>query len=147
MSKIQKYTCLNQNCPTGEMLVGLGFRCWMAGYTNCEFNSWKTGWDIYSNELGVIGARTTIKELSSWVQSIRTNTRRDISVEPLETNDFNTDEKAAIAVIAACQNNTCPALAACVEALIGEGETEPVIAASHQLANELIYNNIYLNSA
>ena len=50
-----------------ERLVGVGFRCWLAGYQTDDINCWETGWNLFASELGPASAKTAVTELSCWV--------------------------------------------------------------------------------
>ncbi len=35
-----------------EWLVGVGFRCWLAGYDTGDIACWENGWNAYAQALG-----------------------------------------------------------------------------------------------
>ena len=51
-----------------EWLVGVGFRCWLAGYDTGDIACWETGWNEYSRVLGTERAKRAVTELACWVQ-------------------------------------------------------------------------------
>ncbi len=112
---------------TPARLVGLGFRGWVAGYEYQDTSCWENVWETYSVQLGAGPAKRAITELSAWVRVLRQTAERRIEIYPAGCMRFCRDECIAIAVIAACQQNACPALHACAEALIGTGAVEPML--------------------
>jgi hypothetical protein len=112
---------------TPERLVGLGFRHWVAGYQTGNLHCWESAWSVYERALGGRNARLAVSELSSWVKSVSAAARRDISVLPANCRDFCRDECLAVAMVAACQHNTCPALKACTFALIESSMIDEVV--------------------
>jgi hypothetical protein len=120
--------------PKGERLVGLGFRCWLSGYQSGTIRSWETCWTHYCRELGSRNARAAMTDLSSWVDSVRCNAKRDIELCPFECASFCNDEKLAISLIAASAQDGCPALRACAAALLGTDRVEPVLKTAAHFA-------------
>lgn len=118
----------------GERLVGLGFRCWLSGYQNRTIRSWEACWKHYCHELGSRNARVAMTDLSSWVNSVRCHTLRDIELCPFECASFCEDEKLAISLIAASAHGGCPALRACAAALLGSDQVEPVLKTAAHFA-------------
>ncbi len=129
---------LQQNDQTADALVGLGFRYWMAGYQNHKFDYWTHGWKFFTDELGAANARPVVTALAAFVQEVHCHAKRPIEVAlPGEVSPFCRDECKAIALVAACQTEVCPALQACAQALIGDQDPERVICASSCFANKL----------
>ena len=129
---------------TPEQLVGLGFRYWMSGYQQNDFQFWTSSWDFYTKELGAPAARSVVTDLASWVQEIHSSAGRPIKIAAKKAPHFCRDECMAVSLIAACQNNVCPALKACAQALIGDQDIESVIAASEGFAFKLADYDIRL---
>jgi len=132
-------------------LVGLGFRCWLAGYETHDINCWETGWNVYARELGATKAKAAIGELSCWVRAIHTSTCRRIETYPFGCAGFCQDECMAISMIAASQHSACPAMRACAFTLLGTSEIDGVVDAAtsfgdilldagHQLSDSAIFN-------
>ena len=138
--------CLNISISskTPEQLVGLGFRYWMAGYQQNNFDYWTSSWDFFTKELGASTARSVVTELACWVQEIHRIADRKILISEKKAPEFCRDECMAISLIAACQNDICPALRACAQALIGDCEIETVVTASQGFAFKLSDHDIYL---
>jgi len=110
-----------------ELLVGYGFRGWIAGYQTGDVSCWEQVWRLYSNLLGSSRAKVAVGELSAWAKSVAAAARHGVEVKPLGACDFCRDECLAISMIAACQHNTCPAMRACAFALIESSLVEDVL--------------------
>src|SRR5689334_24415581 len=52
-----------------EQLVGIGFRCWLAGYETGEIACWEQAWTAYADVLGNADAKRALGDLSCWVRS------------------------------------------------------------------------------
>jgi hypothetical protein len=102
-----------------DRLVGLGFRCWLAGYQTGDIECWELAWREYSEVLGLTAAKLALGELACWVRAVRNAARRPIHIYPASCRGFCHDESMAISLIAACQQNACPAARACAFALLG----------------------------
>jgi len=114
--------------PTApELLVGYGFRGWIAGYQTGDVACWERVWRLYSNILSPKSARAAVGCLASWAKSVNAASRRRVTVSPLEDCKFCRDECLAISMIAASQHNTCPAMRACTFALIDSAMMDEVI--------------------
>ena len=50
-----------------EWLVGVGFRCWLAGYDTGDIACWENGWNEYTRALGTERAKRAVTELACWV--------------------------------------------------------------------------------
>lgn len=120
-----------------ERMVGVGFRCWLAGCETADVACWETGWNYLERELGTARAKPVAAELTSWVRTICAQSCRKLEYYPMGSNNFCQDECTAISLIAASQHNACPALQACAFVLIGADNVEPVIEASASFANVL----------
>lgn len=127
-----------------DELVGLGFRFWMAGYQNNDFEFWKKTWDHFNQTIGTSAARTTVSELASWAQTVQSSALRDIEVSLTEQEQFGRDERMAITMVAAGQHNACPALQACAGALLGAVEVENVVEASTNFGHQLLEKKLLL---
>jgi len=120
-----------------EWLVGVGFRCWLAGYDTGDIACWETGWNAYARALGAERARRAVTELACWVRVVRTSASRKIEYYPVGCAGFCRDECMAISLIAASQHHRCPAMRACALALTGSSLVEPVIEAANAFADAL----------
>ncbi len=130
-----------------EKLVGLGFRCWLSGYQSGTIRSWETCWTHYCRELGSRNARVAMTDLSSWVDSVRCNARRQIELCPYECASFCEDERLAISLIAASPQGACPGLRACAAALLGSETVEPVLKTAAHFAITLETSGMSFASA
>ncbi len=147
---------LSENRPSGrqkfhlqpnenEHLVGVGFRCWMAGYQTGDIACWESAWNHYAGNVGVETAKDLVSELSCWVRSIHMKTARPIEVYPMNCAGFCRDECTAISLIAASQNDQCPALRACAFALLDSNELDEVIGSTDRFAMTLKHHGRLLS--
>ncbi|MHA1134697.1 MAG: hypothetical protein ACTSRM_10515 [Alphaproteobacteria bacterium] len=120
-----------------EWLVGVGFRCWLAGYDTGDIGCWEKGWNEYNRVLGASRAKRAVTELACWVRAVRSSASRKIQYYPLARPGFCNDECMAISLIAASQHHRCPAMQACALALTGSDLVEPVIDAANAFADAL----------
>lgn len=132
----------NPDCRQFELegaaqLVGVGFRCWVAGYQTGDIDCWETAWNTYAVALGPKCAKRAVGELSSWVRTIRGHATRKIEVYPAGCRRFCRDECMAAAMVAACQASVCPALRACTYALLEQNNLEAVLDSTEDFAGLL----------
>jgi hypothetical protein len=120
-----------------EWLVGVGFRCWLAGYDTGDIACWENGWNEYNRVLGTERAKRAVTELACWVRAVRASASRRIEYYPVGCAGFCVDECMAISLIAASQHHRCPAMRACALALTGSDLVEPVIDAANAFADAL----------
>ena len=120
-----------------EWLVGVGFRCWLAGYDTGDIACWENGWNEYNRLLGTERAKRAVTELACWVRAVRASASRRIEYSPFDCAGFCADECMAISLIAASQHHRCPAMRACALALTGSELVEPVIDAANAFADVL----------
>jgi hypothetical protein len=120
-----------------EWLVGMGFRCWLAGYDTGDIACWENGWNAYSRALGPERARRAVTELACWVRAVRASASRRIEYSPVGCPAFCADECLAISLIAASQHHRCPAMRACALALTGSDAVDPVLKAANAFADAL----------
>ena len=120
-----------------ERLVGVGFRCWLAGYETGDISCWESGWNAYAVALGPSHAKRAVTELACWVRALRAAASRKIEYSPVGCPGFCADECMAIALIAASQHHRCPAMRACALALTGSELVDPVIDAANGFADAL----------
>jgi hypothetical protein len=120
-----------------EWLVGVGFRCWLAGYDTGDISCWETGWNQYARVLGNERAKRAVTELACWVRAVRSIAARKIEHCPLGCAGFCPDECMAISLIAASQHHRCPAMRACALALTGSDSIDPVIDTANAFADVL----------
>lgn len=126
-----------ETTPHPERLVGIGFRCWLAGYDTCDIECWETGWNHYARALGAGAAKIAVTELACWVRTIRSGACRRISYYPFGCTRFCQDENVAISMIAASQHAACPAMRACAFALLGSSDIDGVVDSAASFASVL----------
>jgi hypothetical protein len=118
-----------------EWLVGMGFRCWLAGYDTGDISCWENGWNAYARALGTERAKRAVTELACWVRAVRATASRRIEYSPVGCPGFCADECMAISLIAASQHHRCPAMRACALALTGSDLVDPVLDAANVFAD------------
>jgi len=139
-NRIDRHTSRQAFVPprTGaEWLVGVGFRCWLAGYDTGDIGCWENGWNEYNRVLGPSRAKRAVTELACWVRAVRTSASRKIDYQSFECPGFCPDECMAISLIAASQHHRCPAMQACALALTGSELVTPVIDTANAFADAL----------
>lgn len=122
---------------TAADLVGLGFRNWLAGYLNNDVGCWTGVWSLYATRLELCAAKPVVAALSVWVRDIHVGACRKIQVSAPSCATYCRDECMAISIIAAAQNDTCPAMRACAFALLGTSNIDPVINSAERYARTL----------
>lgn len=120
-----------------ERLVGLGFRCSVAGAAFCDPASWRTLSGAYLTALGPECGNTLLLRLSQFTCAVHNTAQRPISVNQLGCRGFCRDECLAISVIAACQHDARPALRACASALTGSSDIGDTLNSAQIFAQEL----------
>lgn len=148
VSSISKSTINTNIAPlparAPERLVGVGFRCWLAGLSTGDIKCWEDAWNTFSASLGPDNAKTLLIELSKFVRAVKADAQREIEVSEPGCRGFCRDECLAISIIAACQHNQRQMLAASASALIGSddiGDTlngALALAASLRSANQIL---------
>lgn len=130
-----------------ERLVGIGLRCWLAGYETGDIDCWETGWRVYSKDLGPALAKGTVTDLACWVRAISANTCRKIEYYPVNCAEFCRDECLGVSMIAAGQHRDCPLLESCAAALIGCERIGEVVNTAKDFARALANANLHLSDA
>lgn len=120
-----------------ERLVGLGFRYWLTGFRTGDLSCWERAWKTYAQALGPAGAKSALTDLSCWVRSIDRNSCRRLETAAVDCDQFCRDECVAIAMIAACQHNVCPAMRACAFSLLGCSVIEDVVRGAETFATTM----------
>jgi hypothetical protein len=120
-----------------ERLVGVGFRCWLAGLSSGDIRCWEEAWNTYSGTLGPGNAKDLLIDLSKFVRAVKASANRDIEISPSGCRGFCRDECLAISIIAASQHGAHPALTASAEALLGSGDIGDAINGAQTLAGSL----------
>ncbi len=120
-----------------ERLVGVGFRCWLAGFQTSDIGCWEVAWHEFSRAVGPRAAKPLMTELACWVRAVQDSAERRIEVYPAQCREFCRDECLAISMVAACQHSACPAFRACAVALLGSNEIEEAIEGAEEFALRL----------
>lgn len=108
--------------------VGFGFRCWMHGLQSGDLSSLEMCWSAFAGALGPKCAKRAVGELSCWVKSLRASAGRPLQILPTQCPGFCQDECLAVSMIAAGQNDVCPAMRACAFALLETSEVDAPVA-------------------
>lgn len=117
-----------------ERLVGLGFRFWLHGFRTGDISNWEKAWCAYSGAMGAAAAKSAVNDLSCWVRAINNHTQRNLETSAAHCARFCRDECVAIAMIAACQHDACPAMRACAFALLGCSMIDEVVQGAESFA-------------
>jgi hypothetical protein len=117
-----------------QRLVGLGFRYWLTGIRMGDISCWERAWCAYASAMGASAAKSAVTDLSSWVRAISHHAQRPLITSPVDCERFCRDECTAIAMIAACQHNACPAMRACAFSLLGCSLIEEVVQGAESFA-------------
>lgn len=120
-----------------ERLVGVGFRCWLAGFQRGDIGCWEVAWDAFSGAVGPQAAKPLMTDLACWVRAVQDSAERRIEVNPAQCRQFCRDECLAISIIAACQHSACPAFRACAVALLGSNEIDAAMEGAEEFALRL----------
>jgi len=120
-----------------ERLVGVGFRCWLAGFQTSDIGCWEVAWHEFSQAVGARAARPLMTELACWVRAVQDSAGRKIEVYPAQCRGFCRDECLAISMVAACQHSACPVFRACAVALLGSNEVDEAIEGAEGFARSL----------
>jgi hypothetical protein len=120
-----------------ERLVGVGFRCWMAGFQTSDIGCWEQAWDEFSRAVGPEEAKPLMTELACWVRAVQDTAERPIKLNAAQCRQFCRDECLAISMVAACQHSACPAFRACAVALLGCNEIDEAMDCAEEFAMRL----------
>ncbi len=120
-----------------ERLVGIGFRCWMAGFQTSDIGCWEQAWDEFSRAVGPEDAKPLMTELACWVRAVQDTAERRIELNAAQCRQFCRDECLAISMVAACQHSACPAFRACAVALPGCNEIDEAMDCAEEFAMRL----------
>lgn len=131
---------------SAKALVGFGFRCWMRGAEAGDYSRWEMCWNQYATTLGPTAAERAVRDLASWVKSLRTSAGRRLQTLPYHCAGFCRDECLAISMIAAGQQSACPVMRACAYALLESNELDRSIESGTIFAQTLSDEGIVLGS-
>lgn len=105
-----------------ERLVGVGFRCWLKGFTTGDIGCWEEAFSTFSGTLGHDSAKMLLLDLSQFVRAVSATSERSIQVQAPGCSGFCRDECLAISIIAACQHQAREALRSSTSALLGSDD-------------------------
>lgn len=108
-------------------MVGRSFRCGMLARREKSALSWSYAWQEIAGVTGPGKADELVVALGAFVESVDAAAARRIEVLPKGCPGLCRDECLAVSIIAASQLGACPALRACVFALIDSANVEPCI--------------------
>ena len=128
-----------------ERLVGVGFRCWLRGFTTGDIGCWEEAWQAYSNSLGPQQAKALLIDLSQFVKAVAAASERDIHLQAPGCSGFCRDECLAISMIAASQHGQTTSFCASAAALIGSDSIGDVLNGAQAFACGLKCNNQLLS--
>jgi hypothetical protein len=131
----------------GERLVGYGFRGWIGGLRDGDLDRLSLVFDDYQTTLGTRGAERVLDKLAAWVRVINRTAARPIDVRPMSCKRFCRDECMAVAIVAAAQYETCPAMRACAFTLLGTSEVNGMLGCAEALAGALKEEGVRLGGA
>ncbi|MGI9568652.1 MAG: hypothetical protein ACR2PH_02690, partial [Desulfobulbia bacterium] len=129
-----------------ERLVGMEFRCRLSGYQTGDIEAWEWAWNHFAKKLGAKIAKPVVTELSCRVRVVHGTAARPIKVYLMNCAGFCRDECMEIALIAASQNNHCPAMRACAFALLECNDLDDVISSTEQFATILSSSGLRLSA-
>lgn len=134
LRRAERATPMGIDLDPAERLVGLGFRLWMNGFRTGDIGCWERAWKAYSSSLGPACAKGAVTDLACWVKAISRHARRDLETRSIDCETFCRDECVAIAMIAACQHEACPAMRACAFSLLGCSMIDEVVRGAETFA-------------
>jgi hypothetical protein len=120
-----------------ERIVGFGFRRGMCALEQRDALGWELCWQDFANVAGPESATSLVAGLSQWVRAVRRCAGRRIETFPAGCPGFCRDECLAISMIAASQQNACPALRACAFALLGSNDLDEPLRTARGFAEGL----------
>ena len=129
-----------------ERLVGVGFRCWLTGFTSGDIGCWEEAWNTYSSTLGNDRAKALLIDLSQFVKAVSATSERAIEVQQPGCRGFCRDECLVISIIAACQHGARNALSASTAALIGSDAIGDALCGAQKFACSLRSANQVLSA-
>lgn len=99
-------------------MVGRSFRCGILARREASGLSWSYAWQEIAGLAGPSHADGLVTALGAFVESVDRTAARRIQVLPKGCPGLCRDEYLAVSIIAASQLSACPAMKACVYALI-----------------------------
>lgn len=118
-------------------MVGRSFRCGILARRERSAVGWSYAWQELAGVAGPDRADGLIGELSRFVESVDAAAVRRIEVLPKGCPGLCRDECLAVSIVAASQLGACPALKACVFALIESANVESCIRSAGRFSDAL----------
>ena len=118
-------------------MVGRSFRCGFIARRETSGLSWSFAWQEIAGVAGPHQADRLVPALSRFVESIDRAAARRIEVLPKGCPGLCRDECLAVSIVAASQLGACPALKACVFALVECGNVEGCINSARDFSAAL----------
>jgi hypothetical protein len=120
-----------------DIYVGTNFRYWLTGFQTGDLSYWERAFSISARSFGIGAARDVCRDFSQWVRLLSEYSQRQLRVSPPDSPSFGRDECVAMALIAAYQHKSCPALQVCAMTLLGCEPRKDVCELSGALAHRL----------
>jgi hypothetical protein len=118
-------------------MVGRSFRCGMLARREASGLSWSYAWQELAGVAGATSADNLVTALGHFVETVDRTAMRRIEVLPKGCPGLCRDECLAVSVVAAAQLGACPALKACIYALIQGGNIDACISAAGTFSSAL----------
>lgn len=99
-------------------MVGMGFRYWYHGIKSLDTRFYEVCSKRFIHYFGLKHGLVLSTKLAHWVEAIDASKKRSLAVFGIDQMGFSYDEVIAISMIAALQHAECPAMKACLFALI-----------------------------
>jgi hypothetical protein len=115
-------------------MVGRSFRCAIHARRELAASSWSYAWQEIANVAGADHADRLIVALGDFVESVDAVAARQIEVLPKACPGLCRDECLAVSAIAASQLGECPAMKACLFALVETAQLEETIRSAASLS-------------
>lgn len=118
-------------------MVGRSFRCGILARREMPGLGWSFAWQEIAGVAGPDQADRLVSALGQFVDSVDVSAMRRIEVLPKACPGLCRDECLAVSIVAASQLGACPALKACVYALIESANVEPCIRSAGAFSDAL----------
>jgi hypothetical protein len=118
-------------------MVGRSFRCGMHAQREQDGIGWSYAWQELAGVAGDGHADGLVNALGRFVESVDRAAHRRIEVLPKGCPGLCRDECLAVSIVAASQLGACPALKACVFALVESVHVDPCIRSAAVFADAL----------
>lgn len=118
-------------------MVGRSFRCGMLARREASGLSWSYAWQEIADVAGPRSADGLVTALGHIVEAVDRAAMRRIEVLPKGCPGLCRDECLAVSIVAAAQLGACPALKACVYALIHCANVDACMSAAGTFSTAL----------